>query len=147
VSAGGVQDLSQRQAERRRTKREVMTTVLFACTHNAGRSQMAAAFFNRLADPMKARALSAGTSPAAQVHPVVVEAMRELGFDVSSAKPRLLTAELAQTANLLVTMGCGEECPYVSGIEVQDWELQDPQDQPVEWSAKSAMTFGAVWPH
>jgi len=93
---------------------------------------MAAAFFKRLADPIRARAVSAGTRPAAHVHPVVVEAMREVGLDVSRATPRLLTPELAQTANLLVTMGCSEECPYVPGVEVQDWDLQDPKDQPVE---------------
>jgi arsenate reductase (thioredoxin) len=93
---------------------------------------MATAFFNRLADPMKARAISAGTQPAAQVHPVVVDAMREVGLDVSRATPRLLTPELAQTANLLVTMGCGEECPNVPAVEVQDWELRDPKNQPIE---------------
>jgi arsenate reductase (thioredoxin) len=108
-----------------------MTTVLFACTHNAGRSQMAAAFFNELAEPAKARAISAGTQPAAQVHPVVVEAMQEVGLDLSGARPQRLTPELAGTANLLVTMGCGDQCPYVPGLEVEDWELQDPKDQPI----------------
>jgi arsenate reductase len=108
-----------------------MTTVLFACTHNAGRSQMAAAFFNELAEPAKARAISAGTQPAAQVHPVVVEAMQEVGLDLSGARPQRLTPELAATANLLVTMGCGDQCPYVPGLEVEDWELQDPKDQPI----------------
>ena len=106
-------------------------TVLFACTHNAGRSQMAAAFFGALADPAKARAISAGTEPAERVHPVVVEAMREAGFDLSSAAPRRLTDELARTATLLVTMGCGEQCPFVPGLEVEDWELPDPKDKPL----------------
>lgn len=107
-------------------------TVLFACTHNAGRSQMAAAFFNMLADPSKARGISAGTQPAAHVHPVVADAMRELGVDLQTAQPQLLTPELAAQATVLVTMGCGETCPYVPGVEVQDWALPDPKDQPIE---------------
>lgn len=106
--------------------------VLFACTHNAGRSQMAAAFFNQLAHPAKARGISAGTQPAERVHPVVADAMREIGIELTGATPQKLTPELAQTASMLVTMGCGEECPYVPGIEVQDWELPDPKDQPIE---------------
>ena len=109
-----------------------MTTVIFACLHNAGRSQMAAAFFNQCADPSKAQALSAGTRPAAQVHPEVAAVMAEAGVDVSSARPRLLTAELAAGAAHLVTMGCGEECPYLPGLQVQDWALPDPKGQPVE---------------
>ena len=108
-----------------------MNTVLFACTHNAGRSQMAAAFFAALADPGRARAISAGTTPAARVHPAVVEAMREVGIDLSTAVPRLLTDGLTRTATLLVTMGCGENCPYVPGLEVEDWELPDPADRPL----------------
>lgn len=107
-----------------------MDRVIFACVHNAGRSQMAAALFNRHADPAKARALSAGTQPADRVHPVVVETMREIGIDVASARPQRLTEELAQGATLLVTMGCGDACPYVPGLDVQDWPLQDPKDQP-----------------
>jgi arsenate reductase len=107
-------------------------TVIFACVHNAGRSQMSAAFFNQMADASKARAISAGTQPAARVHPEVVEAMREVGIDLSNAKPRLLTAELAQGAQLLITMGCGDECPYVPGLRRDDWELQDPKGQTVE---------------
>jgi arsenate reductase (thioredoxin) len=109
-----------------------MKTVLFACVHNAGRSQMAAAFFNAAADPSKARALSAGTEPDAHVHPEVVEVMREVGFDLSSRRPARLTEGLARDASLLVTMGCGEACPLVPGLERQDWPLQDPLRQPPE---------------
>jgi len=101
--------------------------VIFACVHSAGRSQMAAAFFNRLADPAKARAVSAGTEPAERVHPEVVEAMREAGHDLSRARPSLLTREAAASARLLVTMGCGEACPYVPGLEREDWPLADPK--------------------
>jgi arsenate reductase len=101
--------------------------VIFACVHSAGRSQMAAAFFNRLADPGKARAVSAGTEPAERVHPEVVEAMRESGYDLSGARPALLQRELASPASLLVTMGCGEACPYVPGHRREDWALDDPK--------------------
>jgi arsenate reductase len=104
-----------------------VNTVLFACIHNAGRSQMAAALFNELADPAKARAISAGTEPGPRVHPVVVEALGEIGIDVSGAEPRKLTDELAATAQLLVTMGCGEACPVVPGLERDDWPLDDPK--------------------
>lgn len=104
-----------------------MKTVLFACVHNAGRSQMAAAFFNRLADPSRARAISAGTHPAERVHPEVVEIMKEAGIDLSHAKPQKLTLELAQKAHLLVTMGCGDECPFVPDLEIRDWPLEDPR--------------------
>jgi arsenate reductase len=107
-------------------------TVLFACVHNAGRSQMAAAFFNSLADPAKARALSAGTRPGPAVHPEVAEAMREIGIDLSSATPRLLTDDLARRVNLLITMGCGEECPYVPDVERDDWSLPDPKGRPLD---------------
>jgi arsenate reductase len=88
-----------------------VNTVIFACVHSAGRSQMSAAFFNALADPTRAKAMSAGTEPADRVHPEVVETMREVGIDVSGVKPALLTGELARGAKLLVTMGCGEACP------------------------------------
>lgn len=104
-----------------------MKKVIFACVHNAGRSQMAAAFFNRLAHPALARAVSAGTQPAAGVHPEVLVTMRELGIDLSSAQPTRLTPELAQGADLLVTMGCGEDCPYVPGARREDWPLPDPK--------------------
>ena len=93
---------------------------------------MAAAWFRELADPFKARAMSAGTKPGPRVHPEVLEAMREVGIDLSDAKPRLLTDDLAQNANLLITMGCGDECPVVPGLERDDWPLEDPKGKPVE---------------
>jgi protein-tyrosine-phosphatase len=107
-----------------------MKTVLFACVHNAGRSQIAAALFNKLADPRAARAISAGTEPGERVHPEVVDAMRELGIDLSHVEPRKLTPELAQQAQVLVTMGCGDRCPFVPGARVEDWPVQDPEGQP-----------------
>jgi arsenate reductase len=94
-----------------------MDTVLFACVHNAGRSQMAAAWFKKLCDPTKAQALSAGTQPGERVHPEVVQVMREEGIDLTGVKPQFLSAELAQQATLLVTMGCGDACPYVPGLK------------------------------
>ena len=109
-----------------------MDRVIFACRHSAGRSQMAAAFFNHLSDPARARSTAAGTTPATHVHPEVVEVMREAGLDLSGARPQLLTAELAAGARRLVTMGCGEECPYVPGVPVEDWALDDPKGQTVE---------------
>lgn len=109
-----------------------MKTVIFACVHNAGRSQMAAAFFNKLADPAKARALSAGTSPGDRVHPEVVAVMQEERIDLSGARPQKLTSELAAESQLLITMGCGDECPYVPGLRRDDWPLDDPKGQPVE---------------
>jgi arsenate reductase len=109
-----------------------MKRIVFACVHNAGRSQMAAAWFNRIADPAKARALSAGTQPAEHVHPVVVEAMKEKGVDLSKAEPQKLTLELAQGAAFLVTMGCGENCPYIPGVPILDWPLPDPKGQGIE---------------
>ena len=104
-----------------------MKKVIFACVHNAGRSQMAAAFFNRFVAPSKARAWSAGTHPAARVHPEVVAIMKEAGIDLSAAKPQQLTEDLAKDADLLVTMGCGDECPYVPGLKREDWPLPDPK--------------------
>jgi arsenate reductase len=101
--------------------------VLFACVHNAGRSQMAAAWFTLLADPAKARAISAGTHPAASVHPEVVAAMREVGIDLAAAPTTRLTAELASQAQWLITMGCGDECPVVPGLSRDDWPLDDPR--------------------
>jgi arsenate reductase (thioredoxin) len=106
-----------------------MKTVIFACVHNAGRSQMSAAFFNQLADPKKVVAVSAGTHPAERVHPEVVIAMLKVGIDVSDAKPQKLTSALAQDADLLITMGCGDECPYVPGLRRADWPLKDPKGQ------------------
>lgn len=106
-----------------------MRTVIFACIHNAGRSQMAAAFFNHLAEPAVARAISAGTQPAERVHPEVLEAMREVEIDLSAARPQKLTEQLAAGAEMLITMGCGEQCPFIPGIEIADWPLPDPKGQ------------------
>jgi arsenate reductase (thioredoxin) len=108
-----------------------MTTVLFACVHNAGRSQMAAAWFNALADPTKARAASAGTQPADRVNPTVVDAMREVGLDVSTERPQRLTPALAERAQWLITMGCGDACPVVPGVNRDDWALDDPAGLPI----------------
>jgi arsenate reductase len=107
-------------------------TVLFACIHNAGRSQMAAAWFNALSDPAKARAISAGMEPGSRVHPEVVEVMREVGIDLSHVRPQLLSDELASGATLLVTMGCGEVCPVVPGLHRVDWPLEDPKGKSIE---------------
>jgi len=109
-----------------------MKTVLFACVHNAGRSQMAAAWFNQLADLSKARAISAGTDPGPRVHAEVVTAMREVGVDLVDASTTRLTPDLAQQAHWLVTMGCGDECPYVPGAKRDDWPLEDPKGKPIE---------------
>jgi arsenate reductase (thioredoxin) len=109
-----------------------MKTVIFACVHNAGRSQMAAAFFNALVDNTRATAVSAGTEPGTRVHPEVVAAMTEIGIDLSKAEPKKLTQGLAEGASLLITMGCGDKCPYVPGLSRDDWPLQDPKGQPVE---------------
>jgi arsenate reductase len=109
-----------------------MRKFIFACIHNAGRSQMSAALFNQYVDPSKALAISAGTQPADHVHPVVLDAMREVGVDLSSAKPQKLTPELAQGAEMLITMGCGEECPYIPGLRRDDWPLPDPKGQGIE---------------
>jgi arsenate reductase len=109
-----------------------MDVVLFACVHNAGRSQMAAAWFNKMIDPMKARSISAGTQPGDRVHPEVVEVMREEGIDVAGVKPQFLSEELVRKATLLVTMGCGDACPYVPGLKTLDWNFPDPKRQPIE---------------
>jgi arsenate reductase len=106
-----------------------LITVLFACVHNAGRSQIAAALFNRLADPAVARAISAGTQPADRVHPEVIALMQGRGIDLSSQRPQKLTPELAATANWLITMGCGDECPVVPGTKRDDWPIHDPKGQ------------------
>lgn len=108
-----------------------MKTILFACVHNAGRSQMAAAWFNALVDRAKGHAVSAGTSPGSQVHTEVLAVMRETGIDLSRAVPRLLDDDLARRCELLVTMGCGEACPYVPGLRREDWPLDDPKGQPL----------------
>ena len=120
-----------------------MTKVVFACVHNAGRSQMAAAWFNHLVQPRalnsgsetlteRPAAISAGTEPAERVHPEVVEVMKEVGIDLSTARPQQLTAELASDAQLLVTMGCGDKCPYVPGLKVEDWPLEDPKGKSIQ---------------
>ena len=101
------------------------------CVHNAGRSQMAAGLFNLLADSRKARAISAGTQPASRVHPEVVEAMREAGIDLSGATTTTLTPDLARQAQVLVTMGCGDECPLVPGTTREDWPIDDPRGKPL----------------
>jgi protein-tyrosine-phosphatase len=107
-----------------------MATVLFVCLHNAGRSQMSQALFEQAADG-RYTALSAGTTPAEHVHPEVLEVMRELGIDLSNRRPQLLTRQLAEQADLLVTMGCGDACPYIPGKRYVDWELPDPNGRPL----------------
>ncbi len=108
-----------------------MARVLFVCLHNAGRSQMSEALFTRdAADRHEAR--SAGTAPGDRVHPEVVEAMRELGIDLSTHLPRKLTDEDAEWADIVVTMGCGDECPFIPGKRYLDWDLPDPKDRPLE---------------
>lgn len=109
-----------------------MRTVLFACVHNAGRSQMAAALFNSLVEPGRARAISAGTQPGERVHPEVLEALREIGLDISGARPQKLTDAIARQAQVLVTMGCGDECPFVPGVRTEDWPILDPKGRPIE---------------
>jgi protein-tyrosine-phosphatase len=108
-----------------------MTTVLVVCLHNAGRSQMSAALFARAAAG-RHRALSAGTQadPGGRVHPVVVEVMGELDIDLSGHRPQLLTPDLADEADVVVTMGCGDACPYIPGKRYVDWELEDPKGRP-----------------
>ena len=107
-----------------------MATVLFVCLHNAGRSQMSQALFERAAAD-RHKALSAGATPAENVHPEVVEVMREVGIDLSERRPQLLTRELAERADVVVTMGCGEECPYIPGKRYIDWDLSDPKGRPL----------------
>lgn len=109
-----------------------MITVLFACVQNAGRSQIAAALFNKYADPSKARAISAGTRPADRVHPEVVAAMRADDIDLSSHRPQRLTPDLAAQAQWLITMGCGDQCPVVPGVQRDDWPILDPKGQSAE---------------
>ncbi len=107
-----------------------MATALFVCLQNAGRSQMSAALFEQAAGG-RHRALSAGTTPADSVHPEVVEVMRELGIDIAERTPELLTRELAEAADVVVTMGCGDACPYVPGKRYVDWDLPDPAGRPL----------------
>ena len=108
-----------------------MATVLFVCLHNAGRSQMSAALFERAAAD-RHHALSAGTTPGHRVHPEVVEVMNELGIDLSDRTPQKLTDELAQQADVIVTMGCGDECPFIPGKRYIDWDLADPKGRPIQ---------------
>jgi arsenate reductase len=108
-----------------------MATVLFVCLQNAGRSQMSQALFTRAAGGAH-QALSAGTTPAAHVHPEVIAVMRELDIDLTNRTPQLLTSELAEQADVVVTMGCGDQCPYIPGKRYIDWELPDPHGQPTE---------------
>ncbi len=108
-----------------------MATVLFVCLHNAGRSQMSQALFTRAANGAH-KALSAGTTPADHVHPEVIQVMRELDIDLAHRTPQLLTRELAEQADIVVTMGCGDQCPYIPGKRYSDWELPDPSGQAIE---------------
>jgi arsenate reductase len=108
-----------------------MATILFVCLHNAGRSQMSQALFQR-ATAGTHTALSAGTTPAAHVHPEVVEVMRELDIDLSDRQPQLLTHDLAEQADVVVTMGCGDTCPYIPGKQYIDWNLPDPSGRPLD---------------
>jgi arsenate reductase len=108
-----------------------MARALFVCLHNAGRSQIAEALFGRAAAG-RHEARSAGTTPAERVHPEVIEAMAELGFDLSSRRPRQLTRADTEWADVVVTMGCGDECPYIPGKRYLDWDLPDPRGRPLE---------------
>ncbi len=109
-----------------------MKRVLFVCVHNAGRSQMAEAFFNQMAKE-KAKGLSAGTQPSQKVNPMVVKAMREVGIDISRRKPKMLTFEMLEDADQVITMGCSVEkaCP-ASFVPTEDWQLEDPEGKPIE---------------
>ena len=108
-----------------------MARVLFVCKQNAGRSQMSQALFEQVANGHH-QSRSAGTRPAEHVHPVVVAAMREQGIDLSARRPQKLTDELGEWADVVVTMGCGDECPYIPGKKYIDWDLKDPADQPLD---------------
>ena len=108
-----------------------MARVLFVCLHNAGRSQMSRALFERAAGG-RHEAESAGTQPAERVHPEVEEALAELGVSLDGATPRLLTREMAERADVVVTMGCGDSCPYIPGKRYVDWELPDPKGRPLD---------------
>ncbi len=105
-------------------------SVLFVCVHNAGRSQMAAALLSRMAgDRIEVR--SAGTEPADQINPVAIAAMAELGIDITTATPKILTSDAVQTSDVVITMGCGDGCPYFPGVSYRDWKLPDPAGQPL----------------
>jgi arsenate reductase len=107
-----------------------MSKVLFVCKQNAGRSQMSDALFQRAAHD-RHQSRSAGTRPAEHVHPLVADAMREVGIDIAGNRPQKLTDDLAQWADVVVTMGCGDECPYIPGKRYIDWDLTDPADKPL----------------
>jgi protein-tyrosine-phosphatase len=108
-----------------------MANVLFVCLHNAGRSQMSRALFEAATEGRHG-ADAAGTEPAAELHPVVVEAMAEVGIDLTGRRPQLLTQEMAERADVIVTMGCGDECPYIPGKRYLDWDLPDPKGMPID---------------
>lgn len=108
-----------------------MANALFVCLHNAGRSQMSRALFERAAAGRHG-AEAAGTQPAERLHPAVVEAMAEVGIDLTGRRPRLLTREMAERADVVVTMGCGDECPFIPGKRYLDWDLRDPEKMPIE---------------
>lgn len=108
-----------------------MTDIMFACVHNAGRSQMAAAFFNKHRTQEAIKGISAGTNPASEVHGVVREIMLEVGVDLSNITPVKLTPELAKTVSTIITMGCGETCPYVPGVKIIDWKITDPKNKAI----------------
>ena len=106
-------------------------TVLFVCVHNAGRSQMAAGYLQHLAGD-RIQVLSAGSEPADRINPIAVEAMREEGIDIAGERPRVLTTEAVQQSDVVVTMGCGDACPFFPGTRYEDWTLDDPAGQPIE---------------
>ncbi|CAO3648252.1 unnamed protein product [Cunninghamella echinulata] len=109
------------------------TIIMFACIHNAGRSQMASALFNKYKTKPNVKGISAGTEPADHVHPNVVQVMNELhGINLSQVEPTLLTEELAKTVQTIITMGCNEKCPYVPGVEIIDWKIPDPKNSDYE---------------
>jgi len=107
-----------------------VSTVLFVCLHNAGRSQMSQALFEQAAAGCH-HAMSAGTTPGERVHPEVVEVMRELGIDLADRTPQLLTHEIAEQADVVITMGCGDQCPFIPGKRYLDWDLPDPKNRPI----------------
>lgn len=109
-----------------------MKIILFACTQNAGRSQIAAAIFNKLVDPTKAKALSAGTKPAKEIHKNVILVLQQSGIDIKHEVPKPLTKELASKASMLVTMGCEESCPYVPGLRLEKWDIEDVEGKSME---------------
>jgi arsenate reductase len=108
-----------------------LPTVLFVCVHNAGRSQMAAGWLNHLAGDRVA-VYSAGSQPANQINPVAVEAMREVGIDISAEQPKLLTTDTVSQSDVVITMGCGDACPIFPGKRYEDWKLTDPAGQPID---------------